>query len=119
MLGARNRGFELTRLLALQTRRPIDFPQAVENRAANAELRVGFQLDVLPGVEIVDRIDEPNHSGGQQIFEADGIRHALMDLARDQTHLRHMRQNQLLPLLFGNGVGRIVISDCRQLVPFP
>ena len=70
------------------------FPQAVEDRAANAKLRVGFQLHVLRGIEFLDGVDQPQHTGVDQIVERNLRRQTVMDSPRDIANLRQMFQEQ-------------------------
>ena len=56
----------------------------------------------------------PIDARGQQIVNTDGLGQALVDLARDQTHLGKVFEDELFALLLGHGVGLIVISRCRQ-----
>src|ERR1035438_6677220 len=85
-LGDGDGRFDLFRFTALLARCPVQAAQAVQNGSTDFVLGVGFQLDVVDGIEMVDRRNQPEHTGGNQIVDADAIRQARLDIATDQPY---------------------------------
>jgi len=51
-----NGRLDLLGFLSLLARRPVKPPQAVEYRSADLVLRIGLQLDLVRGVEVVEKL---------------------------------------------------------------
>ena len=60
--------FDLLGALALLPGRPVESAQAVEDRAADLVFRVGLQFDIVARIEAVDRGNQADRSGRDQIF---------------------------------------------------
>ena len=95
-------GFDLFRLTALLARRPVQTAQAIENRSADLVFGVRLQLDVVDGIEIVDRRDQAEHAVRNQVVEADAVRQTLLDPPGDQAHLGQVFQDETFPLIVGH-----------------
>src|SRR5262245_49560333 len=66
---SRDGGFNLFRLAALLPWRPIQTAKAVENRTTDLVFSVSLQLDVVSRVEVINRRDQPKHTGRHQIIQ--------------------------------------------------
>ncbi len=90
--------FDASRLASQISRAPIHLAQTIENRSANSEPCVGFELDVLSRVEFVHRVDQTDDSGVDKIVEGNVRREPVVDSSRDVTHFREILVEQTLPL---------------------
>ena len=99
LLGHRDGRFDLLGALALLARRPVQAPQAVQDRAPDLVFGVGLQLDVVGGIEPVDGGDQPERSGRDQVVQVHAFRQPFVNAPRDQPHLRQVFENQALPFL--------------------
>ena len=97
-------------LLAQPPRAPVGGPQAVQDGPADAEFGVGFQLHVARGIELVHRVDQPQHTGVHQVFERNLRGQALVNAPRDVLHLGQVLGEQLLALRRGERRG--TFGDC-------
>jgi hypothetical protein len=80
------------------TRRGVHLAKAVQNRAANAVLGVGSEVDAFSGIVLPCRVDEPERSGLNQVVELDMGREVLPDCARDDLDERHVICDEFLRL---------------------
>jgi hypothetical protein len=55
---------------------------------------------MLGMVELVERIDQPDHPGMYQVFDRDIPGQALVNPAREIAHLRQLFQQEAVPILF-------------------
>ena len=122
------RFFDFARLAPQLARSPIHFAQAVENRSPDAELGIRAELHMLGEIKLVERIDQPNHSGMHQVFEGHVPGQPFMDAARQIAHLGQLFEQDAVALFFvlPDAVGlrctlahdRLLTSLVPVLVPF-
>src|SRR5579872_4013708 len=98
---------DLSRLAPQLARSPVHFAQAVEDGAADAKLGIGAELHVLGTVELVESIDESDHSRVHEIFEGHMARQPFVDAARKVADLRQLFEQDAVPLflVLPGGVG--------------
>ena len=78
---------------------PVHLAQAVENRAADAELGIRSKLHMFPAVKLVQRINQANYACMHEIFQRDMARQPLMDAARQISNLRQLFQQDAITIL--------------------
>ena len=94
-----HRFLDLARLLADGAGHPVDGAQLVEDGAADPGDRVGLELHVLAGIELVDGVEEAEHPETDKIVELDVLRHAHGDLPRHVLHQRGVLPHEEVPQL--------------------
>ena len=85
-------------LAAKLARTPVQNPQRIQNRAADAELRVTLELHLLGMVELVERVDQTHNPGRDQVVQLYILRQALMNPVSDITDGRKVLQQQPITL---------------------
>src|SRR5439155_764800 len=92
------------RLLPHAARHPVERAQVVQDRAADAELRVGGERRLLPGIVLADGVEEPDDAPRHQVVHLDVRR-----LARRQAlhHTPHERQVPAQHLLLAAAERRV------------
>ena len=75
---------------------PIQVAQAVHDRPANAELRIGAELRILHRIELLGGIDQPQDPGADQIFEIDLLRQLFVNPTRDEPDHRQIFKQRLV-----------------------
>jgi len=53
----------------------------------------------VDGVEVVDRRNQPEHAGGNQVVDTNAIRQTRLDPPGDQPHLGQVFQDETLALI--------------------
>ncbi len=106
LLGLAHGGFDLFGFAAFLPGSPIQAAQAVEDGPANLVFGVGFQLHVEARVEVINRRDQAQHTGRDQVFQADVFRQPLLNPPRDEPHLGQVLQNQPLAFFFADHLRR-------------
>ena len=101
-------GFDLAGLAAQIARAPVEFAEAVEDGAADAELGVGLELDLAAFVVAGERIDEAEDAGVDEILDGNVLGKAVMNVAGDVAHLRHLFQEDAVAYFLVDGWRRVV-----------
>src|SRR5580704_3587912 len=91
--------FHPARLAPQVPRPPVHFPQTVQHRAPDAELGIGTELHLLRAIELVERIDQSDHSRMHQILQRHMPGQALVNPARQITHLRQLFEQNAVALV--------------------
>ena len=94
-------------------RRPIDFTQAIHDRAMDSVLRISIELNFEGRIEVIDGVQQTDNTRRYQIVKTDVIRQAIVYPACDQTDLGKVGEHQLLTPQCGGGVGTWPRSICR------
>src|SRR6185369_7577800 len=79
-------------------RTPVHLPQTIQDRSPDAKLGVGPELDVLAVVELLQRINQPQHAGVYQVLQGHVAGQTVVNPARNVTDLRQLFHQQ--PLTF-------------------
>ncbi len=92
---------------------PIQFTQAIEDGAADPELGIRAELDVLGQIELTERVDEADDTRMNQIFQRDVTRKVLVDAAREVAHLGKLLHQHAFALSVrgDTGIARDVMFD--------
>ena len=80
-------------------RAPVHLPQTVQDRPPDTELGIGPELDMLAVIELLQRINQPQHAGMHQVFQGHVAGQAVVNPARDVTHLRQLFHQQTLAFI--------------------
>jgi hypothetical protein len=73
------RGVALFLKLTDRTGQGIELPEIIEHGAANPVLRQRFDLEAATAVESVNRLNQSNGAGGDEVFEGDRGRTPLVN----------------------------------------
>src|SRR5207245_2743567 len=105
LAGAR-RLVDQARLLPHAARHPVERAQVVQDRAADAELRVGGEGRLLPGIVLAYGVEEPDDAPRHQVVELDVRRLARRQALHDAPHERQVPAQHLVPAAAERRVGR-------------
>ena len=81
-------------------RRPIELPQAVQDRAFDAVLGVAVEYHLLLGVVLAGRVEQPQDAGVDQIVQIHMHRQILVHPDGDGFHQRQMVENDTISQRF-------------------
>src|SRR5581483_8342665 len=84
------------RLLAHAARHPVERAEVVQDRAADAELRVGREERLLGGIVLADRVEEPDDAPGDEVVELDVRGLAGREALHDPAHERQVLPQHLV-----------------------
>ncbi len=79
--------FEAPRLPAQRARTPVHEPEAIQNRAADPEFGVVFQLNVLAWVILSHRVHQPQYPSVNEVLEQDLGRQTGVNAARNVSNV--------------------------------
>src|SRR5581483_4762774 len=82
---------QVVRLLADGARHPVERAQLVEDRAADADAGVGLEVRRLPGIELLERVEEAVHAPAHHLVVLDRRGESALDLLDDLPHEREVR----------------------------
>ena len=99
-LAPRDRLLQPPRLTAQRPRTPIHEPEAIQNRAADAEFGVVFQLNIFAWIVLSHRIHQSENAGVNEILEQNLGRQTSVNAARNVLNVRKVIEEQLLALVF-------------------
>jgi len=72
---------------------------------------------MLLGIELVERIDQANDAGVDQVLERDMLGEVLMNTPRDVFHLRHLLKHNLLELFWcAQVLGNIDLGGIHRVI---
>ena len=91
-----DRALDLPRPRAHRARHPVERPQLVDDRPADARDRVGLELDVAVGIEAVDRADQSEQPVRDEVAVVDVRRQPRSEPAGHVLHERRVAQDQLV-----------------------
>src|SRR3989441_13242876 len=97
--------FQILALLSKGPRGPVEISQAVENRAANADFGISLELDVPLGLKLLDRIEQANHAGIDEIPHLDIRRQPRGDAMRNVLDQRKRFVDQVVSFSRGHITG--------------
>src|SRR5712692_10744026 len=65
---------QILALLAKGSRRPIQVPKAIENRASDADFGIGLELNVSLRLKLINCIEQANDAGVNEVAHFDVVR---------------------------------------------
>ena len=78
---------------------PVEGAQIVQDRSADAKLRVTTELDLFGWIEFAEGVEQAYHTGAVEVFYGHMLRQSLMDAPGDKAHDGKMLDHELF--LFG------------------
>jgi hypothetical protein len=111
-----DRLLDRTALAAQLARAPVERAQAVENRPADAELRIAAELHLLLRIELGESVQQPDYARRHEVFDIDVLRQPLMNAPGQEAHDRQMFEQDSFLLGSHPGIAarrRITSCECH------